>query len=57
MTVRTLQISILRCAVLSSASFYAAAVVNSNYWLMIPHGAVMFWMVYTLTSEEARCLK
>lgn len=50
---RTLQISILRCAVLSSASFYAAAVANSNYWLMIPHGAIMFWMVYTLTAEEA----
>lgn len=48
-----LKLTTLRCYAISSASFYASAVFHKDYWLMLPHGLVMLWVVYMLVKEEA----
>lgn len=52
MTEKLLRITVLRCSAISSAAFYASAVFHKDYWLMLPHGVVMLWVVYLLVKEE-----
>lgn len=49
---KLLRITVLRCSAISSAAFYASAVFHKDYWLMLPHGVVMLWVVYLLVKEE-----